>query len=162
MPSIHTGLLSDGALSRGIGRIPCLPFKNKNLLSVITRAVNIIDTRIKGYAPCEAAFKALPNGKTFSEIWNQKDVWISYFPDSSGNHYGYMYMKNITISTYVLSMGHWMTASTIIHELAHVNGVRGENLDAENTLLSCLLHKHHDPRAIAYIRNAKFKNSARV
>lgn len=114
-----------------------LPFTDKIMLNVITRAVSLIDKRIKGTKPCEASFKALPGGKSFSDIWNQANVWVS-----------------------LLAMGEWMAAATLIHELAHVNGAPGNDTQAEDTLLKCMLKDHHNPNIIGQIRNSKIKTTA--
>jgi hypothetical protein len=39
-----------------------------NYLAAVQRAFAIIDGRVKGHAPCNAAFKALPAGRTFAEL----------------------------------------------------------------------------------------------
>lgn len=138
-----------------------LPFTDKIMLNVITRAVSLIDKRIKGTKPCEAAFKALPGGKSFSDIWSQANVWVSFDPDRSGNKYGVTLNKqHVSITAYSLAMGEWMAAATLIHELAHVNGAPGNDTQAEDTLLKCMLKDHHNPNIIGQIRNSKIKTAA--
>ncbi len=135
-----------------------LPFTDTNKLNTLQRAINIINSKIKNYKPCNDSFKALPGGKTFLQTWYSPSVWISYDPDQSGNKWGACYnKKDITISAYALAMGHWSVAATLVHELAHVNGAHGHNTQAEDTLLSCLLNTLHDPTIIGkIIRSKKF------
>lgn len=60
--------------------------------------------------------------------------------------------KNITISAYALRMGRWTVATTIIHELAHVNGAGSADSAAEDVLLSCMLRGLHDPAIIGELK----------
>jgi hypothetical protein len=162
VPNIHISSSKYSAPSKLQGW-QWLPFTDKTMLDIVKRAVTIIDKRIKGSKPCEAAFKALPGGKTFTDIWNQANVWISYDPDRSGNKYGVtLNSKHISITGYTLAMGQWMTAATIIHELAHVGGATGSDTKAEDTLLKCMLKQHHNPNIIGQIRNAKLKKTTIV
>ncbi|MFS1525082.1 hypothetical protein ACL7TT_13390 [Microbulbifer sp. 2304DJ12-6] len=162
MPNIHISSSKYMAPSKLQGW-QWLPYIDKIMLDVVKRAITIIDKRIKGSKPCEAAFKTLPDGKSFTDIWNLKNVWISYDPDRSGNKYGVALNKqHISITAYALAMGQWMTAATIIHELAHVNGAPGNNTQAEDMLLKCMLKQHHNPNIIGQIRNSKLKNVALV
>ncbi len=137
-----------------------LPYTDKIMLNVVKRAVGIIDLRIKGHKPCEAAFKALPGGKSFTDIWAMNNVWISFDPDRSGNKYGVtLNNQHVSVTSYALAMGEWMTAATIIHELAHVNGAPGINTQAEDVLLQCMLKQHHNPNIIGLIRSSRYKNT---
>ena len=160
MPNIHISSSKYSAPSKLQGW-QWLPFTDKVMANVINRAVTLIDKRIKGVQSCEAAFKALPGGKTFADIWSQPNVWISYDPDKSGSKYGVtLSRQHVSITAYALAMGEWMAAATLIHELAHVNGAPGNDTQAEDTLLKCLLKDHHNPNIIGQIRNSKIKTIA--
>jgi len=128
-----------------------LAYSNAAYLAALRRAVRIIDTRVKGHRPCDNAFRALPGGRTFSQVWNDSTVWISYDPGGTANRYGATLGKEVTITAYSLRMGHWTVAATLVHELAHVNGAGGATTAAEDTLKSCLLHGLHDPTIIGRI-----------
>lgn len=160
MPNIHV-INSPYAPPAQLQGWQWLPYNNKIMLDVVKRAVSIIDKQIKGTKPCEAAFTALPGGNSFSNIWKQANIWISYDPDRTGIRYGVtLNMQHVSITGYVLAMGEWMTAATIIHELAHVNGAPGNDTQAEDTLLKCMLKQHHNPNIIGLLRSKKLKNNA--
>lgn len=134
-----------------------LPYSDVALLATLQSAIHIIDSRIKGYKPCDQAFKALPGGRTFSLVWADPSVWINYDPGTAGGRYGATRdgSKNITISNFALRMGRWTTAATIVHELAHVNGApSGNSHAAEGTLRSCLLQGLEDPNILGVIQRA--------
>lgn len=132
-----------------------LPYTDKKSLATLKAAIRLIDTRIKGYKPCNAAFKALAGGKTFAQVWSDNSVWISYDPGKKSGRYGVTYLKkHISITHYSLAMGKWTAAATLVHELAHVNGAPGTNTKAEDTLLKCLLKTLHDPNIIGSINNS--------
>lgn len=126
-----------------------LPYRDAKLLDNLKRAIALIDKRIKGNPTCEKAFANLKKGRSFSEVWNDPSVWISYDPDKSGTMHAVVIGNHMTLTAYTLAMGQWTTAATIIHELAHVNGAPGGNSSqAEDILLECLLKDLHNP---AYI-----------
>ena len=129
-----------------------LTFENVRELKTLNDAIFIIGHRIKGYKPCEEAFKSLPGGKTFKEIWTDPGVWISRDPQDVAGTYGATLGSDITISRYALRMGRWTAAATLVHELAHVDGADGVSADAENTLLSCLLVGLRDPTIIGALQ----------
>ena len=133
--------------------------------ATLNRAMRIISARIKGYKPCNSAFKALPGGRTFAAIWNDPNIWISYDPGYQVGKYGAARRagsKEITISKYAFRGGdHWTVAATLIHELAHANGAPGNDTQAEDTLKSCLLKELHDPRVIGKVTGTRsFANYA--
>lgn len=135
-----------------------LPYANAGWLSTLRRAIQIIDSRIKGSKPCNAAFQALPSGKTFAQVWSDPTIWISYDPDQSGRKYGVTNRvggREISITQYALRMGAWTTAATLIHELAHANGAPGgASHAAEATLSACLLNALEDKTILGSIQRA--------
>ena len=157
MPSVNT------VASRHSGPSPIagwswLPFNEKRHLHKLRTAVRIIDSRIRGSRPCGAAFRALPLERTFAQVWADANIWISYDPKNDGQNYGatnFVGGKEVTISEYALRMGHWTTAATLIHELAHTNGADGTSHDAEATLRDCLLSGLEDPTIIGMFRHIR-------
>jgi hypothetical protein len=134
-----------------------LPYSNKAHLATLKAAIKIIDNRIKLHGPCDAAFKSLPGGRTFNQVWSDASVWINYDPSGTKGKYGATRRgtKNITISAFALRMGKWTVAATLVHELAHVNGAGGADTKAEDTLRSCLLGLLHDPTIIGDLMTAR-------
>jgi hypothetical protein len=104
-----------------------LQFTDAKYLAEVQRAFTTIDGRIKGYAPCNAAFKALPSGRSFADLWNDPNVWVSYDPDGRATKFGGRTGNEITLSQYTCRMGHWTIVATLVHELAHVGGAGGTN-----------------------------------
>ena len=41
-----------------------LPYTDADYLATLHRAMHVIDSKIKGYQPCNAAFQALPRGRS--------------------------------------------------------------------------------------------------
>lgn len=165
MPKINT-LASNHVAPATVAGWQWLPYKDPNLLHTLKRAIHIIDARIKGYKPCEAAFKSLPSGRTFSQVWADPAIWVSYDPDSSGHKYGVTNKVNgreISITKYALRMGEWTTAATLIHELAHTDGAPGgASHAAEATLSSCLLHALEDKSILGMINRASRVHGTRI
>ncbi|MDR1423821.1 MAG: hypothetical protein LBI92_04340 [Azoarcus sp.] len=149
MPNINTPSSGHVGPSANMHR-QWLPYTaaDSSDLAMLNVAMNIINTRIKGHSPCNAAFQALPGGRTFADIWNDSSVWISYNPVWRHGYFGSTSGKDITIAKYAFSMGHWTIAATLVHELAHVNGAPGHNTQAEDTLKACLLRDLYDPSVI--------------
>jgi hypothetical protein len=135
-----------------------LPYTDDILLHTLNRAIGIIDARIKSHKPCNAAFKALAGGRTFAQVWSDANIWISYDPNNDGRHFGVTNRvggKEVSITRYALRMGHWTTAATLVHELAHTNGAPGgASHAAEATLSQCLLHGLEDPNILGSIIRA--------
>jgi hypothetical protein len=131
-----------------------LPFTDHSLLVSLQHAVHIISSRINGNGACNAAFSALPGGRTFSQVWADATVWISYDPGNVVGRFGATLGKDITLSRYACRMGAWTMAATLVHELAHVNGASGATHDAEGTLGKCLLKAHEDPAIIGQVLSA--------
>lgn len=114
---------------------------------------NIIDGTAC-YITCEEAFKALPGGRTFSEMWNDPDIWISFLQTPDITIYGEAVYKGKDMAVSYGSFKHgWkMVAATIVHELAHLNGAPSNTKDAESVLLHCGLEDEHRDDIIGYLR----------
>lgn len=148
MPNIHVAG-SNYTAPATIQGWQWLPFSDNALINTLKSALYIIESQIKGENSCELEFAKLPLGRSFTDLWNSNSIWISYDPDRSGTKYGVTFAKkHISITAYALKMGKWITAATLIHELAHVNGAPGNNTQAEDTLLRCGLKNHHNPNII--------------
>jgi hypothetical protein len=155
MPRINTP--SSGHVGPVGTPVAFLPYTNaeNRYLTVLRAAMDIIGSRIKGHASCNAAFQALPGGRSFADVWNDNAIWINYDPDSTPGYYGAAVMNgnDITISKYAFLMGHWTVVSTLIHEFAHINGAGGHDSSAEDTLKKCLLKDLHNPHIIGRLLN---------
>jgi hypothetical protein len=125
-----------------------VPFTDANYLARLRHAIAVIDTRIRGYRPCDVAFRALPGGRSFAQVWADPAIWISYDPSGVDKNYATTLGNDVSITQYSCRMGVWTIVATLIHELAHVNGAGGATHDAEQTLRSCLMKAHHDPAII--------------
>jgi len=107
MPSINTPASKHAGPATTMGW-QWLPYSNAILLAALRRAIRLIDQRIKGYKPCNAAFKALPSGRTFAQVWSDPSIWLNYDPDRAGHRFGVTHsiggIHNISITQYSLSM----------------------------------------------------------
>jgi hypothetical protein len=120
-------------------------------------AIDFIETKVKLHAPCNACFKRLPGGRTFREIWEDKDVWIHYNGRSQSLGFRRPGTKEIAVcfKSFQPSVNapgkpnSMQVAATIVHELAHVGGAEGDSSkrdnSAENTLRFCLLTQMFKP-----------------
>jgi hypothetical protein len=116
---------------------------------MLEKAIGIIRSNIKGSKACNDAFKALPGGRSFDDIFDDDNVWISYCPDNA--NYGFTNRvggSEITICKLAFGMGYWSVTGTLVHEMGHVNGAGVNDHSAEGTLLTCGLAKVHDPNII--------------
>jgi hypothetical protein len=126
-------------------------YTSEAFLATLRRAMKIIDDRIVGHKPCNDAFKALPGGRSFADVWADNTVWINFDPTRAQGDFGATRGKEVTITAFSLAMGRWTTAATLVHELAHVNGAPGNTHAAEATLRHCLLAGLEDPTIIGAI-----------
>jgi hypothetical protein len=151
MPNINTptsGHVGPVALAGGH---QYLSYTDAHFLATLRRAIHTIQSQISGQLPCDNAFRSLPGGRTFSQVWADPAVWINFDPSRRGGDYGATRGKEITVTAYSLAMGHWTVAATLVHEMAHVNGASGSTHDAEATLRSCLLGGLENPAIIGQI-----------
>lgn len=120
--------------------------KQKKMLE---KAIGIIKSNIRGTKSCNDAFKALPNARSFDDVFDDDSIWISYCPVKTT--YGFTNVvggKEITICEQAFMWGYWTVTGTLVHEMAHTNGAGTADHTAEGTLLSCGLSKVHDPNII--------------
>jgi hypothetical protein len=128
-----------------------LPYTDARHLATLRRAIQIIDARIRGHAPCNQAFRALPGRRSFAEVWGDNSVWINFDPSVAIEDYGATRGNEVTITAFSLNGGIWTVAATLVHEFAHVNGAPGDTHEAEGTLRSCLLKNLENPAIIGKI-----------
>jgi hypothetical protein len=96
-------------------------------------------------------FQSLPKGRSLSDLLADSGIWINYSDDSemsqpcSGETSG-PGDTEITITKSTTMVGQWSILATLIHELAHVDGVPGglasgefgpPDTRAEDALLPC-------------------------
>jgi hypothetical protein len=115
-------------------------YPNGKELKCLEQAMYILKNNIKGMKPCNKRFKELPGGRSFDDILNDDDVWISYDSRKTVDWYGitnFVGGKEISISQETFDKGRWFVAGTLVHEMAHVNGAPVTTGDADNTLLYC-------------------------
>lgn len=157
MLNIYTSKSSTYTAPTPISGWSWLPFPDPSPhLGTLKSAISLIDSKIKGHKPCNDAFKNLPSGKTFLQIWSDPSIWISLDPSNIKDRYGAtLNKKHVTLTAYTLNMGKWTTAATLVHELAHVGGALGTDKKAEDTLLKCLLKSLHDPLIIGKVIGGK-------
>jgi hypothetical protein len=113
-------------------------------------AMRFVDERFirNPCAPCEQAFRALPGGRSFRDVWTDPNVWISYTSSSLARGFTHPNGRDVAIS--LEGFGRFPTdwrgvAATLIHEMAHVNGAPGTGRSAEGVLRMCQFADHHDP-----------------
>lgn len=154
MPRINTA--KSGHVGPGtVAGWSWLPYTSERHLHTVHQAFHLITTRVVGSKACDAAYRALPGGRSFAQVWADHNIWISYDPQNDGHNYGvtiYAGGKEVSISEYALRMGRWTVAATLIHELAHTNGADGINHAAEETLRHCLLPGLEDPTIMGLLQ----------
>lgn len=82
-------------------------------------------------------FRTLPRRLSLSQLLADRTIWINY---ATFNYYGeteFAGGKEMAISEYCYPWGRWTVLATLIHELAHVNGVPGSTDAAERAVLEC-------------------------
>jgi len=131
-----------------------LPYTDTHFLGVVRGAITLLGSRIVRHSPCNKAFAALPGRRTLIAVWHDPRIWINFDPSRTGQDFGETTGFDITITEYALKMGHWTTAATLIHELAHVDGAPSTDHQAEQTLVHCLLPGPYDPTIIGRIGSA--------
>jgi len=116
------------------------PYSNLRILQILERSIQLL--RGLRNARCDSCFRRLPGGRSFTEVFDDPTVFISFDPTSpfrgttdwvggreiTIGHREFEGNPRIMFST---------VASTILHELAHVNGAPETNAQAENTLRCC-------------------------
>lgn len=151
MPQINTPASGHAGPAPIPGGHQYLAYADARMLATLRAAIRIIDSRIKGSTPCNNAFKALPGGRSFAEVWADNTVWLNFDPSKQFGDFGARRGKEVTITAYAFGMGHWTVAATLVHEMAHVNGAPGITHQAEGTLKNCLLPGLEDPSILGML-----------
>jgi len=139
------------------------PYSDVKKRRVVERALFILRTNVKGMKPCNECFKKLPGMRSFDDILNDPELFISFDPGNIEGRYGVTIHaggKEVSITDWAIRMGRWLVASTLIHEFAHVNGAPGTSSDAEDTLICCGFSAHHVPGIIGATGSASTGNYA--
>lgn len=137
-----------------VGGWQWLPFSDASFLSHVRQALDIITTRISTQRDCDDAFRRLPHGRGFPDVWFDPTIWISFDPTLVGGRFGATLANEITLSQYACRMGAWTIVATLIHELAHVNGAGGSTNAAESVLNHCRMKEHFHPEIIGQVIRA--------
>ncbi len=132
-----------------------LPFDreiDRQKIHQLNAAIRFIESQLvqNRYQRCEAAFRSLRRRRSFSEIWRDPRIWLSYTLSSRARGFTHPLSNDIAISIAAFSSPIlWRpVAATLIHELAHINGASLSTRDAEDTLLHCRFADQHDPHAV--------------
>jgi hypothetical protein len=101
----------------------------------------------RGMPGADVYFRTLPGGRSLTALLADRTIWINYGPGLGG--YGETDVaggREMAISTTAYRLGRWTVLATLIHELAHVNGVQGRLTPqaAEDALLSCGLGRRSE------------------
>jgi hypothetical protein len=153
MPTIHLpgdGHVAPAPLADGTRWDP---YDDPKLLRTLERALFILRHNVRGMRPCDNCFRRLPGGRSFTEVFDDAAVVISFDPggpfsgrtDAVGGN-------EVTIAASEFRIGRWSVAATIVHELAHVNGAPADTADAESMLNCCGFRAHFRPGAIGAVQ----------
>ena len=143
MLSIHTAL-NPHAGPLGSGPVP------SKYLGTLKQALDILKHRVRANLQCNASFEALPFRNNFRSFIDNPYIWINYDSRNVEGECGYValpaFPMDVVLTQFALRKGRWLTAATIIHELAHLNGAPGdESHEAELRVLECGLHSPNGP-----------------
>ena len=92
-------------------------------------------------------YRTLPGGRSLTELLADSDIWINFHATSTvlglTNFAG---GKEIAICVPSFRRGSWTVLATLVHELAHVNGVDGRvnRTGAERAVLECGLGRRRE------------------
>jgi hypothetical protein len=142
MPTIHTpgdGHVTPVTLGDGT---KWDPYPNDNRRRTLDRALFILRHNVRNMRPCDNCFKSLPGGKTFTEVFGDPSIFISFDPSGPNRGVSIVSGNDITISVSEFRIGRWSVAATLVHELAHINGAPNNTGDAENMLNCCGFRAH--------------------
>jgi hypothetical protein len=94
-------------------------------------------------------YRTLPGGRSLTELLTDRDIWINFHATSTDmgltNVVG---GKEIAICVPSFRIGRWTVLATLVHELAHVNGVdpATDVKGAERAVLECGLGRRSERR----------------
>ncbi len=85
-------------------------------------------------------YRTLPGGRSLTDLLSDRSIWINYHPTMVDfGETNFAGGKEIAIANTSFRVGRWTVLATLVHELAHVDGVRGAVLPraAELAVLAC-------------------------
>ena len=97
----------------------------------IGQAMSILDNLAAREPPqgqCNAYFRSLGTGDTFSGLWRNPAVFVNHSPSVAVGFYAACHSNNrdLTLTGWCIStQNRWMIAATLCHELAHAAGAPG-------------------------------------
>lgn len=94
-------------------------------------------------------FRSLPLGRTLTALLNDRTIWVNYHATTAADGLtNFAGGKEIAIADHIFRQGRWSILAVLIHELAHVNGVRGavQPFAAERAVLECELGSANERR----------------
>ena|SRR5271165_2088320 len=132
------------------------PYSEGSELVKLRHAIHIITVGIfKKNHMCNQHFNTMPKGRSFDDIFGSASTWINFEPRSGVGFMGATSIlqtppvDEITIAADTFARNVWVVAATIIHELAHVNGVPGgTGMTAEDSLKHCGMAAHWSSSAV--------------
>jgi serine/threonine protein kinase len=95
-------------------------------------------------ATADPCYRGLPGGRSLTELLADRSIWLNYHPTMVDfGETNYAGGKEVAISVTSFRVGRWAVLATLVHELAHVDGVRGalQPRAAELAVLACGLGK---------------------
>lgn len=98
-------------------------------------------------ATADPYYRGLPGGKSLTELLADSSIWINYHATMVAlGETNFAGGKEIAIGNASFRVGRWTVLATLVHELAHVNGVRGAVLPRADELavLACGLGKRSE------------------
>lgn len=136
---------------------PYNPLTHANYISMLQIALGNIRSNIVSRPACcqscDDAFRHLPRGRSFREVFNNPNVWINFDPRMDEQDYAstHPHLPDITITAACFQYasthgrrGMRVLMGTIVHEMAHINGAHSSDNSAESTLQSCCLRDVYD------------------
>jgi hypothetical protein len=123
-------------------------YSDAKIKHILDQALFILRHNVRGSRPCDDCFSRLPGGRTFTDVFDDPSVFVSFdpsgpFPATTDSVGG----REVSINASEFRIGRWSVAATLVHELAHVNGADTVSADAENTLRCCGFAAHFRPGA---------------
>jgi hypothetical protein len=129
------------------------------LVSAIMLILNRTITVDTVFGTCNDAFKKLPVGKSWADIWISPTFWINFNPSNQAGLFGTTRAgtQEISIAKFPFKQinASAVVAATIIHEMAHVNGAPGgTSTQAEEQLTPCGFDAERIPGLQGMLRRA--------
>jgi len=116
-----------------------VPPKLRAMVDWARKRARIITKDVPG---ADRYYKSLPGGRTLTELLNDSEIWINYAPTLTiSGATSIDFPKETAIAPKSFRIGRWYVLATLLHELAHVNGVDGTGHKAEEAVLRCGLGK---------------------